>query len=142
MERLEEQNTDEQTVLTISLDSLMQKNKRLHNTHAGERCFILGNGPSLRKIDLSILQNEFVFTVNFFTNADGWEKVKSNAHVWADPASWDLSNKSNINLQNVIDVYHKMASQHAIMFARLEAIPFIKTFRLDEIIDIYYLFAA
>jgi hypothetical protein len=32
--------------------------------HAGERCFILGNGPSLRKTDLAYLENEFTFGLN------------------------------------------------------------------------------
>jgi hypothetical protein len=35
-----------------------------HNTHAGERCFIIGNGPSLRKTDLTKLQGEFTFGLN------------------------------------------------------------------------------
>lgn len=34
------------------------------NKHKGERCFILGNGPSLNKLDLSLLKNEITFGVN------------------------------------------------------------------------------
>jgi len=34
------------------------------DVHAGERCFILGNGPSLRNTDLSRLRNEFTFGLN------------------------------------------------------------------------------
>lgn len=32
--------------------------------HAGERCFILGNGPSLNETDLSLLKDEVVFACN------------------------------------------------------------------------------
>jgi len=32
--------------------------------HAGERCFIIGNGPSLKKTDLSLLENEYSFGMN------------------------------------------------------------------------------
>lgn len=32
--------------------------------HVGERCFIIGNGPSLKKMDLSPLRNEFTFGLN------------------------------------------------------------------------------
>ena len=32
--------------------------------HQGQRCFIIGNGPSLRKTDLSLLKNEFTFGLN------------------------------------------------------------------------------
>jgi hypothetical protein len=38
--------------------------KKLQNIHHGERCFILGNGPSLAKTDLSHLKNEFTFGLN------------------------------------------------------------------------------
>ncbi len=34
------------------------------NRHSGERCFILGNGPSLKKTDLSLLENEITFGLN------------------------------------------------------------------------------
>ncbi len=35
-----------------------------HNRHQGERCFILGNGPSLARMDLSPLRNEITFGLN------------------------------------------------------------------------------
>jgi hypothetical protein len=34
------------------------------DAHRGQRCFILGNGPSLRKTDLSRLKGEFTFGLN------------------------------------------------------------------------------
>jgi hypothetical protein len=39
---------------------------RLGDTHAGRRCFIIGNGPSLRQQDLAPLQDEITFVTNFF----------------------------------------------------------------------------
>jgi len=38
--------------------------KSFQNKHQGERCFILGNGPSLKHTDLSLLRNEITFGVN------------------------------------------------------------------------------
>ena len=38
--------------------------ERLRDAHAGERCFILGNGPSLGRVDLKRLQNERTFGLN------------------------------------------------------------------------------
>lgn len=32
--------------------------------HKGERCFIIGNGPSLKKVNFNLLRNEFTFGVN------------------------------------------------------------------------------
>lgn len=38
--------------------------KRYKDIHRGERCFIIGNGPSLNLTDLSLLENEFTFGMN------------------------------------------------------------------------------
>lgn len=41
-----------------------RKIRKLKNKFKGKRCFILGNGPSLNKVDLSLLKNEYSFAVN------------------------------------------------------------------------------
>ena len=41
-------------------DSLAQL-AAFKDIHRGERCFIIGNGPSLKKTDLSRLRHEFTF---------------------------------------------------------------------------------
>jgi hypothetical protein len=38
--------------------------KKLKNIHKGERCFILGNGPSLAKTDLTRLKTEYTMGLN------------------------------------------------------------------------------
>ena len=43
----------------------------LKDTHKGERCFVVGNGPSLKNTDLSKLQNDFCIGMNrIFLAAD------------------------------------------------------------------------
>lgn len=37
---------------------------RLKNKYTGNRCFIIGNGPSLAKTDLKFLKNEYTFGTN------------------------------------------------------------------------------
>lgn len=37
-----------------------------YNAYRGKRCFIIGNGPSLNKHDLTLLENEYTFGVNSF----------------------------------------------------------------------------
>ena len=41
-------------------------NESLRNRHAGKRCFVIGNGPSLAKTDLSALKGEFTIGANSF----------------------------------------------------------------------------
>ncbi|MFP3854641.1 MAG: 6-hydroxymethylpterin diphosphokinase MptE-like protein, partial [Anaerolineales bacterium] len=38
--------------------------KSMKDIHQGERCFIIGNGPSLKRMDLSPLRDEFTFGMN------------------------------------------------------------------------------
>jgi hypothetical protein len=38
--------------------------QKLKNIYEGERCFIIGNGPSLNKTALHLLKNEFTFGLN------------------------------------------------------------------------------
>jgi len=38
--------------------------REYHNKHSGQRCFIVANGPSLQKTDLSLLSNEITFGLN------------------------------------------------------------------------------
>lgn len=42
----------------------IRKLAALKNSHTGERCFVIGNGPSLRSTDLSKLQGEYSFGFN------------------------------------------------------------------------------
>ena len=54
----------------------MDELKELKNTCKGERCFILGNGPSILDHDLDKLIDEHTFTVNCFHVHDVWPKLK------------------------------------------------------------------
>ena len=42
----------------------VQRLRMYKNRHKGERCFIIGNGPSLKKTDLSLLKDEVTFGLN------------------------------------------------------------------------------
>lgn len=48
--------------------------KKLEKSHLGERCFIIGNGPSLQIEDLELISGEFSFAVNRIYNV--YEKTK------------------------------------------------------------------
>lgn len=55
-------------LLTRVFSPVWMKNKerleRWRNKYAGQRCFVVGNGPSLRQTDLSKLDGEFTFGMN------------------------------------------------------------------------------
>jgi hypothetical protein len=64
--------------------------RRFKDLHRGERCFIIGNGPSLNRIDLSALANEVTFGVNgifYKTRETGFAPtyyVVEDSHVMSD----------------------------------------------------------
>ena len=66
------------------------KLKKLKGAYKGERCFILGNGPSLNKCDLKLLKGEYSFGVNgifYKTREMGYKPtfyVVEDSHVMAD----------------------------------------------------------
>ena len=64
---------------------LFSKNKTLKDSHKGERCFVLMNGPSLNTHDLSLLEKEIVFCSNYFyRSGETVKKTKPNYYCWAD----------------------------------------------------------
>ncbi|MCD6355896.1 MAG: DUF115 domain-containing protein [Anaerolineaceae bacterium] len=42
----------------------IRKMRSFHNKYKGERCFIIGNGPSLKRTDMTKLKNEYTFGMN------------------------------------------------------------------------------
>jgi len=82
--------------------SPITKNERvlasLRNRHLGERAFLIGNGPSLNKIDLSLLKGEVTFGVNsIFLNAHDFHPryyIVEDVLV-AEDRSREINNYSN-----------------------------------------------
>jgi len=79
----------EEKVSVIMLPDLLERNKIFRDCHKGKRCFIIGNGPSLKTQDLSPLGNEITFVVSFFYKHSIIEKWQPKYHFLADPAFFD-----------------------------------------------------
>lgn len=60
-------------------------NGALKNRHAGKRCFVLGNGPSLKNTDLSLLGNEVTIGANSFYKHPQAEMVRLKYLCIGDP---------------------------------------------------------
>jgi len=66
-----------------------RKLKALKDKYRGERCFILGNGPSLKKHDLRLLIDEYAFVTNWFVLNDGFQELKKCFYCVCDPHFWN-----------------------------------------------------
>jgi hypothetical protein len=58
------------------------------NLHKGERCFLVGNGPSLSKLDLTKLEGELAFTVNRGYLAASVGLPKTPYYLITDPLTY------------------------------------------------------
>lgn len=79
----------------------MIRTKSLMNIHKGQRCFILGNGPSLKHHDLEKLKDEFVFTVNFMMKSDYFKILNPSYHLFFDPVVFGLSQEKEEDKEKI-----------------------------------------
>jgi hypothetical protein len=77
----------------------LKRLKAYRNKHKGERCFIIGNGPSLNKMNLRALDNEFTFGVNGIFYKYDEVGFKSTYYVVED----DMVVKENLERIKAID---------------------------------------
>lgn len=77
----------------------LYSNKQFKNIHKDQRCFILGNGPSLNEEDLSVLKNEVVFTVNQIARNPQFKKFNSSYHFCVDDNFFDLDLQNDSDLE-------------------------------------------
>lgn len=52
--------------LNSSAKKLLKKNQSIKELYKNEKCFILGNGPSLKDEKLDLIKNKEIFAVNYF----------------------------------------------------------------------------
>lgn len=63
------------------------KNLELKNKHLGSRAFIIGNGPSILKQDLSQLSEEVTFVLNSFFHHPQYEQINPTYLCNCDPGT-------------------------------------------------------
>lgn len=54
----------------------IKKNSKLKDNYKGERCFILGNAPTIKDIDITLLKDEYVFVMSTFYNHPDYHTLK------------------------------------------------------------------
>lgn len=118
--------------ITIYQSKLLEKNKIFKDIHKNCRCFIIGNGPSLRKHNLTFLKNEITFTVNAFWKHSIIKEWQPTYYCFADPIYFDRSDAMN-------DFFYKLSSNiknstffiphySKIIIEKRELLPISKTF--------------
>lgn len=113
----------------------LKKNKKFKNIHEGKRCFIIGNGPSVKNMDFKLLENEIVFTVNQMSRVKGFEKLKTNYHLWGDDLYFSpTDNDEMVEIMKNI----KTENSNPEVFYTYTAKPMIDNYNLQTCLNINY----
>lgn len=117
-------------------------NASFKNKFKGKRCFIIGNGPSLNDMDLSLLENEYTFTVNQLPKNNQFESINTTFHLWSDARFFNLDENDDGDMA-LLETMKKVNSpdNKPIVFYEIAAKEMVKKFELDKELDIHY-FAA
>lgn len=67
---------------------ILNKNRNLKNRHAGNRCFLIGNGPSIAGQDLLLLKNDVKICFNSFHKHPRCKDIAPDYWMTADPEIW------------------------------------------------------
>lgn len=115
---------------------LLKSNMKYKDKYKGERCFILGNAPSVNKINFDRLHNELVITVNDMFFHRNFEKLDSNFHFMADPAYFNLKKNEQGEAQIIQQV--KSLSKSTTLFLPLYAMNAAKKYGWYRNVNISY----
>ncbi len=77
--RFEEKN------FSPELKAALNENTQFKDKYKGQRCFIIGNGPSINKQDLTVLKDEITFVVNRFPHHKAASEINPSFYVSVDP---------------------------------------------------------
>ncbi len=113
---------------------LLEENKKIKDIYKGKRCFIIGNGPSLKHQDLNKLEGEYTFAVSHFFMTDLFTKINPFGYVVADPALFDDSDFA-IEWLTKLDQQCKNQS----FFFPINAVQTIQKYNMFQNRRVYYL---
>lgn len=118
-----------------------KKNKELEGKYKNKRCFIVGNGESIKSQDLSYLSDEIVFVTNRFCLYNkGYSDVKPNYYVLVD--SLFFQDGYNLDLIEKINNIRNYKDKPAFILPYAEKKVIREKMKWDEWTSVYYLDCA
>jgi hypothetical protein len=98
-------------------DIVAPENAALRDRHSGRRCFVIGNGPSLRNQDLGPLKDEIVIVSNFFNLHPLCEKISPRYWCFSDPTAFrkDASDPEDFRRNAWYEDIHRRAPATEVM---------------------------
>ncbi|OGM99409.1 MAG: hypothetical protein A2817_03430 [Candidatus Yanofskybacteria bacterium RIFCSPHIGHO2_01_FULL_39_8b] len=124
-------------ILSWKLKNTLEKNRELKDKYDNKRCFILGNGPSIKNLGITKLKDEFTFVMNEFNYHSQYGLLNHNNHVLSDTAYFskdeesyfvkELKNKSKLTNSNTVfflNIYGKEEVEKKNLFQKNKVLYF------------------
>ena len=83
---------------------LLERNSVFKNRHKGQRCFVIGTGPSLKYQDISPLRGEVTYTMSSFWKHEIVKEWQPTYYCICDPIYFDGS-------QHIRNFFHSLTSR-------------------------------
>lgn len=115
----------------------LKSNNRFKDIHKGQKCFIIGNGPSVRQQNLSLLNEQITFTVNQMARSDQFKEINTQYHLWADSSFF----KTELNCEGdykLLEIMKRLPKQVECFFPYNSAKEYVEKFGLDSDINVNY----
>lgn len=78
----------------------IKNNGELKNKYFGETCYILGNGPSVKNLDISLLKGKYTFAVNGFYESSLFYELRPSFYCIYDRFEFE---RRKMQIQQLID---------------------------------------
>lgn len=72
-------------LISLLISRVLQKNEKFKNLHKGQTCYIIGNGASLKNMDLSAFSNHITIGVNNLYLHNDFNKLDIRYHALIEP---------------------------------------------------------
>ncbi len=115
-----------------------KKNIELKNKHTGQRCFILGTGPSIAKQDLTLLKDEVVIGVSGLFNHKDIDIIQPDYYVLAPVFSYHLKYNKKETYIHWLQSMDKVLSDTVIMILHIGDKEYIDTHNIFSNKKIYW----
>lgn len=116
--------------------------KKFKDIHQGKRCFIIGNGPSIRQQDLTKLKDEITFVVNWFVLHEQYNEINPTYHCIVASQGYFLASDSDAQLRDTNAKLHQLLrekSGNAVKFLNYHVRPYVDSHNLFPGHQVYYL---
>ncbi len=114
----------------MNIQDLLKKNRTLKNLHAGKRCFIVGNGPSVKTQNLTLLKDEITIVASSFFRHPDAKVIHPEYWILADPSFWEKPEELfwptlNLAVEKNVDVKLFVPTGGAPFFVKVNTGPLI-----------------